>query len=329
MPATTSPAPDARPLEPLSPRQWKQIAGFTVAALALYLIARWLPTGTNLQHADFTVSGGPGQTLEFCDPANPQFLPVVAVRSPVDTRLSAPGPVRAGTETRLTLALRTATGKPIGDVDLLESHTRKLHVMAVDPSLTDYQHLHPEPGAGPGEWTFTFAPREAGVYRFFCDFTPAATARGLYASADLEVLSPDPAAGGGARPATEAAAVAAGGALVVEREGYRFALEPKRAPIRARDRVELGLSVRRTDGGPVRLGEVMGAFAHLVAFDEARGGFAHLHPNETDLAQPPDPAAPRLTFEVTIPESGRYVVWAQLVLDGREVYVPFWVDVAA
>ena len=30
---------------------------------------------------------------------------------------------------------------------------------------------------------------------------------------------------------------------------------------------------------------VMGAFAHLVTFDEALSGFAHLHPMETDLTQ--------------------------------------------
>ena len=30
---------------------------------------------------------------------------------------------------------------------------------------------------------------------------------------------------------------------------------------------------------------------------------------------------------VTIPQAGRYVIWAQVNLDGRESFVPFWVDV--
>jgi hypothetical protein len=87
------------------------------------------------------------------------------------------------------------------------------------------------------------------------------------------------------------------------------------------------LAVTRPDGGRVPLEPIMGAFAHLVAFDEARSGFAHLHPNETDFARPPDAMAPQLTFKVTIPRAGRYAVWAQVKLGGQEVFAPFWVEV--
>jgi hypothetical protein len=72
----------------------------------------------------------------------------------------------------------------------------------------------------------------------------------------------------------------------------------------------------------------MGAFAHLVAFDQARSGFAHLHPMEIDLEKPPDPRQPELNFKITIPRAGRYVIWAQVSLGGRETFVPFWFDVA-
>jgi hypothetical protein len=316
--------PRGSPTDPaaaLTPRQLKQIAWLTGGALALYFLFRWLPTGTNLAHADFRVSEGAGSSLEFCDPSNPQFLPVVSVRSPVQTQLASEGPVVAGEPARFTLTLRTAKGKPIGPVDLLESHTRKLHVMAVDPTLTDYQHLHPTPGSNPGEWVFDLTPRASGLYRFFCDFTPAATARGLYASADFAVA--------GSPMATDAQASDRLPALnwTSEHEGYVFTLQNARSPIRAREPVDLALRIHRPDGGEVPLGEVMGAFAHLVAFDQERSGFAHLHPRETDLSRRPDAQHPRLTFQVTIPQSGRYVVWAQVYLNGRDVYVPFWLEV--
>ena len=68
---------------------------------------------------------------------------------------------------------------------------------------------------------------------------------------------------------------------------------------------------------------VMGAFAHLVAFDEARSGFAHLHPAEADLLKKPDATNPALSFKLTIPRAGRYVIWAQVNLGGREEFVPF------
>ena len=317
----SSPSSSPLPTAPaLSPRQLKQVAWLTVGAIALYVFLRWLPTGTNLQHADFRASGGVGSSLEFCDPSNPQFLPVVTVRSPVETRLVPARPPRMGETVLFTLTLKTATGKPIGPADLLESHTRKLHVMAVDPTLTDYQHLHPRPGVNPGEWVFELTPRQAGLYRVFCDFTPRATARGLYASADFEV------------PAADVA-----GALTLPAEAplnwradhgdFTFRLEPTAGAVKAGAPADLALTVQRHDGGAVVLGEVMGAFAHLVAFDRDRTGFAHLHPNEANLLQPPDAARPRLTFQVTIPDEGRYVVWAQVNLDGSDVYVPFWLDV--
>jgi hypothetical protein len=71
----------------------------------------------------------------------------------------------------------------------------------------------------------------------------------------------------------------------------------------------------------------MGAYAHLVAFDEQRSGFAHLHPQTDELNTPPDAVKPELKFKVLIPKSGRYVIWAQVKIAGDEEFIPFWVDV--
>jgi hypothetical protein len=78
---------------------------------------------------------------------------------------------------------------------------------------------------------------------------------------------------------------------------------------------------------PVPLKPVMGAFAHVVAFDEQRTGFAHLHPQQTDLSKPPDLLKPELSFKVLIPNPGRYAIWVQVKLTEEESFVPFWVDV--
>ncbi|WP_043583978.1 hypothetical protein [Geminisphaera colitermitum] len=300
-------------------REWRQAAWITAGAAALFFAARWLPTGTNLSHQDFRVDG-PGMTgaggasIEFCDPANPQFLPVVAVRSPVVTtlRTADAAPVQQDRETRFVLTLATSGGKPIGPADLVLMHTRKLHLMVVDPTLEDYQHLHPEPGERDGEWTFIMTPYRSGNYRAFADFTPLATGRGLYASAEFEVHG-----GRVSRPA-----------IAVTKNEYTFTLKPAATPIRAGQQAKLTFSVTRDGGaGPVPLEPVMDAYAHLVAFDEARSGFAHLHPQENDPLRPPDPVNPRLTFALTIPQPGRYVIWSQTSLAGHETYVPFWFKV--
>ena len=302
-----------RIISSLDAARWRQIVLITGVAVLLYVGFRALPTGTNLHSVDFNA---PGQGMvDYCDPANPQFIPVAKVRSPVTMTLAGDAPAEPGREARYVLTMKTSTGKPVGPVDLLVSHTRKLHLLIADPTLQDYQHIHPEAGAQPGEWTFAFTPHLAGRYRVFADFTPVATARSLYASAELPVK-------GDVATNTHILSWEA------EVEGYRFQLRPAVTPIAARRMADLTLTVTRGDGGRVPMEPVMGAYAHLVAFDAALGGFAHLHPKETDLGKPPDPVRPTLTFRITIPNGGRYVIWAQVKLAGREVFVPFSFEVA-
>lgn len=301
--------------KPMTAAEWKRIAWITAGALAVFVGMRFLPTGTDLNHMDFRVSGQ--NAIEFCDPANPQFIPVVAVRSPVTMTVQWDAPPATGREARGVVVLKTASGKPVEAQDLLVAHTRKLHLLIVDPTLTDYQHVHPEPGRARGEWTMTWTPRSAGAYRVFADFTPAATGRGLYASAEAEVAA---GAGGGGGPALAGRAG--------EGSPYVFGLVPAVRPMRAGQPTDLNFSIARSDGGAVPLEPVMGAFAHLVAFDEARSGFAHLHPAEDDLSKKPDAIRPQLNFKITIPQAGRYVIWAQVNLGGREAFAPFAFEVA-
>lgn len=290
-----------------------QVILITAVALALYAGVRLLPTGSNLNHMDFRMEGK--GALEFCDPANPQFIPVVAVRSPVVVTLQADREPARDQEIKFTLRLATASGKPVAPEDLIVAHTRKLHLLIVDPTLNDYQHVHPEPGRRAGEWVFTLTPRRAGTYRVFADFTPAATQRGLYASADFTV------------PGTVATVVREPNATAqVARFNFELVTPPSLQAGKVAD-LKFRIESQGRDKVPVPLQPVMGAFAHLVAFDEARSGFAHLHPNETDLSRPPDALRPELNFKITIPSPGRYVIWAQVNLGGSEVFVPFWVDV--
>lgn len=290
-----------------------QIIVITAVALGLYVLVRLLPTGTSLNHMDFRMEGK--GALEFCDPANPQFIPVVAVRSPVVVTLQPDRAPARDERVRFTLKLATASGKPVGPADLLVAHTRKLHLLIADPTLNDYQHVHPEPGRRDGEWVFELTPNRVGTYRVFADFTPAATQRGLYASADFEVPGAVPTI---TREPNTTAQVA--------NFKFELVLPPAFQAGKVAD-LKFRIESQGRDKQPVPLQPVMGAFAHLVAFDEARSGFAHLHPNEIDLAKPPDAVRPELTFKVTIPAPGRYVIWAQVNLGGAEVFVPFWVDV--
>jgi hypothetical protein len=316
----------------LAPGQRRQLVFITLGAIALFVALRALPTGTNLSHMDFRVDAKNANAIEFCDPLNPQFIPVVAVRSPVTMTIATLEPAIAGKEVQATIVLKTGSGKPVAPDDLLVTHTRKLHVLVADPSLTDYQHVHPEPSDKPGKWVFAFTPRASGTYRVFGDFTPMATGRGLYASVDLNVAG---AVGQVSDLTTRAGEATRKTSQVkdltystVEREGIAFSLTTTTPP-RAGQPIDLSFTMSRRDGGAVALEPVMGAFAHLVAFDEARSGFAHLHPSEADLLKKPDAMRPVLNFKLTIPRAGRYVIWAQVNLGGSEVFVPFEFPVEA
>jgi hypothetical protein len=307
------------PAQPLDRRAWRQIVIITVVAVALFAVFRWLPTGTNLSHMDFRAADAKN-SIEFCDPLNPQFIPVVEVQSPVAMTLTPEGATAPGQKAHFVLTLKTASGKPIAPEDLVVTHTRLLHLLIIDPWLNDYQHVHPEPGARAGQWTFAFTPKREGRYRVFADFTPVVTGRGLYASTDVQV-------GASGLPKILTMVLHHDPSWVMERDGYRFALVPGAQPVRAKQPVDLKLVITRLDGQPVPMQPVMGAFAHLVAFDEARSGFAHLHPNEINPLTPPDALKPVLNFKITIPAAGNYVIWSQLNLGGRETFVPFWFDV--
>src|ERR1017187_1620665 len=54
---------------------------------------------------------------------------------------------------------------------------------------------------------------------------------------------------------------------------------------------------------------------------------AHSHPKEADVARRPDPRRPTFTFRLMIPRPGRYVIWSEVSLAGRETFAPFWFDV--
>lgn len=297
----------------LSRAQRRQFLLLTLGAIALFLVMRALPIGTNLNHVDFRVTGK--NAIELCDPSNPAFISVVDVRSPVTLRLTPAAPPAKDRATRFVLSMATLSGKPIGPRDLAINHTRKLHLLVIDPSLGDYQHVHPEPGHVDGTWEFEMTPHRSGLYRVFADFIPAATGRGLYAYADFEV------------PGDALATIDVANATVIDGYTYEFSL--RGGELRAGRTAELDLHVRAAgERGLVPLEPVMGAFAHVVAFDLERSGFAHLHPMAEDPLAPPDAERPTLAFKVTIPKPGRYIFWGQIRMGGMDRFAPFSIDVA-
>lgn len=291
-----------------------QIGGITALMVVIFVFFQYLPSfapdrpGALLRR----ISGDPSPHL--CDADSLGFNRVSANRSPLLMQVFSVTKPVIGEEAEVMLSLTTPGGRPIRLNDLLEVHTKKLHLLLVDASLEDYHHVHPAPTGIPGEYEFRFTPASGGDYRIFADVMPAATKRPAQAVTDLTVEGEPWKASG--RFGLES--------LVGD---HRFTLELPKGGLAVNKPDLVTLRVTHPGGDGVKLEPIMGAYAHLVGFDEERSGFAHMHPVEDGLDFQPDPISPHLDFIFYVTEPGEYMIWAQVVIDGDEVFAPFMVTV--
>ena len=104
---------------------------------------------------------------------------------------------------------------------------------------------------------------------------------------------------------------------------YRFELDLNSSsslPLNKVNSIVLRVA-HRFGGQPVRLEKVMGTYAHMVAFDPAGKGFAHMHPIDEGSGIGTEEA--RFSFSVRTDLPGLYRVWAQLKAEGTELFAPF------
>ena len=87
--------------------------------------------------------------------------------------ISTDAPLEPGKLAHATLHLRRRTmDHPVTLDQLIETHTRKIHLLIVDQSLVDYHHEHPQPTDTPGDYSFEFTPRKPGPYYAWADLRP-------------------------------------------------------------------------------------------------------------------------------------------------------------
>ncbi|MDE3060677.1 MAG: hypothetical protein KGJ06_06670 [Pseudomonadota bacterium] len=198
--------------------------------------------------------------------------------------------------------------------DQLEvTHTQPLHLLLIDQTFTDYQHIHPEPTATPGIYSFTFTPALPGAYRVWADVTLKSTGTQEFAMADLGNYHP------GAIDRSERNETVM--------EGYRFGLSFDKPPVAGGESVAM-IHVTSSSGQPVdTLEPVMGAFAHLVGFYDDFHTVLHTHPMDGEAADSTARGGPDLMFHLMPQKSGFIRLFAQVKINGRELFVPFGISV--
>jgi len=220
-------------------------------------------------------------------------------------------PATADIDTLTTFALTLADddSEALTGAELVEAHEHKLHVMAIDQSLTDYQHVHPVE-VDAGRWSFEVTPKYAGEYKVYADATLAEENERALGIGSFTVAG---------EPQSIAKAVNS----QTKVEDHTFTLRWKQRPVRAGEASVLEIGVTDAGGQPVTFEPLMGASAHIVAVSEDREAFAHVHPLE-DVAPKPGTVAAEVEFE----EPGFHRLFIQVSVGGRVLTAAFGVQVA-
>ena len=279
--------------------------------VAVYSVSRYLPVSPCefLHEKTYNLDG----VVDYCGPGDSSFIDLSSRKWPLNLDFRPLGELKPGKTSNFRMDIRQFDGSPLTAEEVALSHTKKIHLLAVDESLSDYHHLHPEPDSlYDGVWHFSLTPENAGKYVVFLDFIPVRSPRRVLLSSAFQV------------PGQTSVAVPNSENLVFLSQNRRFELS-KVNSVSDAEGIELLLRAVDGNGEALTLRPVMGAFAHMVAFDPELKGFAHLHPLEDVLpANQSDSHQGPLTFSFSPPKNGFYRLWAQVRIgEEAETFIPF------
>ncbi|MBN38685.1 MAG: hypothetical protein CMI29_09510 [Opitutae bacterium] len=284
---------------------------FALPFVGAYFVARSLPVSPcDFLHEETYNSEG---VLDYCGGGDSAFVDLSLRKWPLTLDFRPPADLNPGEVAELEMNIKQFDGSPLSADEVALSHTKKIHLLVVDESLTDYQHLHPEPDSiFDGTWRCALTPKNSGNYFVFFDFIPTRSPRRVLMTTSFAVDGNRIAES----PVEENLLFASG--------KRRFELK-KGEPDKDGGDLQLVFEASDESGETLALRPVMGAFAHMVAFDGDLNGFAHLHPLENALpAGQADIHKGPLTFTFSPPKEGLYRLWAQVRFSGEsETFIPF------
>jgi hypothetical protein len=194
-----------------------------------------------------------------------------------------------------------ASGKPMGPDDIALAHTKKLHLLIVDGSLSDYQHIH---------------PRFGRTYKVWADVTRPDGAQ-EYVGTDLVA---------GVQPAPKPSAAVV---TKAEMNGLTFSLSFSQAlKVGQAAQGTIGITDSKTGQSFAGLQPIMGAFGHIVAFAGDWNSIEHVHPLGAEPKLESERGGPVIRFHIQPEQAGILKLFAQIKANGKETIVPFTLVVA-
>lgn len=291
-------------------------AHFSAQAIAEAQV--YLDTFTCPMHRDIV-----GKRTEFCPkcgmaldqmfrilPSNSGF-PLPGQQT-VRASISTAAPLIVGQPVAALLQLQRPNGDPVSPSDLIETHTKKVHLFIIDSSLTDYHHEHPVPTRNPGEYSFGFTPSKPGSYRVWADVRPYPLGLQEYAMADIPATTTG-------EPLTNRAV---NFKATVDGLNYELILAQKTIQV---GRPALArLKITTADGkGFTKLEPIMATFAHLAGFNQDYKTVMHIHPKGPPVLDPAARGGPELEFQIYALRPGFVRLFAQVQIEGRSRFAPF------
>ncbi len=299
----------------LSTAAWISIGLLSLCFVGAYFFLRSLPDAQCgfLHYEEIVNAEG---EIELCATNHAGFLDLTRFTYPIRAELSSENPIEPGQKASVALSLKTDGGMSIAAHELALTHTEKMHVMVIDPSLEDYHHVHPAAEGLDGVYRFDFVPERAGSYRVFTEIVPLRSRRQAIALSALEVPG-------------ESSEPEFSSSLLSVVDGVRFELLDVPESLQTGRDYRIELDVRAADGGALTLESVMGAKGHMVAFDGEGKGFAHMHPVDsvasarTAGVSSAHGGEDALAFLFNVPNPGWYRLFAQIQVEGQAVFGRF------
>jgi hypothetical protein len=224
----------------------------------------------------------------------------------------SPKPVLPGVMEDLSFAINTG-GANVSKFKTV--HTRPMHLVIVNRSLTYFAHVHPVPNKR-GVFHLKYAFPSADSYLIFPDVTPAGASHNTVfhleqgvgdSNGVVAILTPS---------------------LEFTQDGYEYALNLSPAGGSLGSSSTLAIDVKKDGRRVTKFGKYLGALGHMVIISRDGKDFLHAHPQEGtksyELRDMPgmDAAAMEskpgtVSFMTSFAHAGLYKVWAQFNIGGK------------
>jgi hypothetical protein len=230
-------------------------------------------------------------------------------------------PFTQNSPSNIELKIVNQSGEPVKHKQFKVMHGQRIHTLIIDPSLTDYQHIHmrPDDFNGPAIYEFTLVPRQAGDYKLYLDVVDQKN-KHYFIETSFNVP------GTAASPVFDKKLAKGKMQTEVQAHGLSFTAEPE-GPIRAKQHVMMNITVKKGDELFRKLEPTMQAYAHLIGFNADRSQIMHAHPMGEEPRSSNQRGGPNLKFGLEFPTAGYYRMFLQIRVSGEDIFIPFDVSV--